>query len=131
MSIGNKVNIVDVGEWNKLVSNTYGRPYNFQQQEGCQERGVFKITIPSEYSQEEEDEMNESIPEVVNGEEMGVRFKTWLERDPNKPILNQTYDFQLGIFWDRNFYPNIHAVANDLYEKGLIDAGDYVIDIDW
>ena len=38
------------------------------------------------------------------------------------------YELQI---WERNFYPNIQAVANDLYKKGLLETGDYWIDIDW
>jgi hypothetical protein len=35
------------------------------------------------------------------------------------------------MFWERNFYPDTYTVANDLYDKGLIEAGDYIINIDW
>jgi hypothetical protein len=35
------------------------------------------------------------------------------------------------MWWDRNFYPNLQMVANDLHEKGLLAAGDYIISIDW
>lgn len=75
--------------------------------------------------------MNDSIPEVVNGYEMGVKFEVWLARDPNQPITNQKYDWELELFWERNFYPDIHTLANDLHSKGLIEAGDYLINIDW
>jgi hypothetical protein len=109
------------------VSETYGRVYDFQQQHGCQERGTFHLTVPSEYT--EDDEMNESIPEVVNGSIMGVKFDVWLEKDPK--IHNFGSDWENGLFWERNFYPDINTVANDLFEKGLIEAGSYLINIDW
>jgi hypothetical protein len=35
------------------------------------------------------------------------------------------------MFWDRNFYPNVQMVANDLHKKGLLEAGEYSIRIDW
>jgi hypothetical protein len=54
-----------------------------------------------------------------------------LNRDPKKPIPNQKYDFELEMWWTRNFYPSVEMVANDLHKKGLIEAGDYVINIDW
>lgn len=120
---------IEVSDWDNLVRETYGRPYNFQQQNGCQGRGSFPITIPSEYAEDED--MNDSIPEVVNGNEMGVKFDVWLARDPNQPIPNQEYDWELESFWERNFYPDIHTVANDLYKKGLIEKGEYQINIDW
>lgn len=120
---------VDVNIWNKLVEDTYGRPYNFQQQDGCRDRGIYNITIPSSFTND--NEMNGSIPEVVNGDEMGVKFKIWLDRDPKQPIPGQRHEYELLLFWERNFYPDIETIANDLYEKGLLEAGDYTINIDW
>lgn len=32
------VKVIDLQEWDDLVSSTYGRPYNFQQQDDCKER---------------------------------------------------------------------------------------------
>lgn len=29
---------IDVSDWDALVTKTYGRPYSFQQQDGCKER---------------------------------------------------------------------------------------------
>lgn len=121
--------MIEVSDWDTLVSSTYKRPYNFQQQYGCQSRGIFHLTIPSEYT--EDSEMHDSIPEIVNGEEMGVKFDVWLSRDINKPIPYETQGYELDLFWDRNFYPDIHTVANDLHKKGLIEAGSYIINIDW
>ncbi len=120
-----KVNLICLQDWDELVSETYGKPYSFQQQDGCQSRGGFPITIPSDA----DDFENDSIPEEVNGEEMGVSFKAWIERDPEINVFDKDYKNEL--FWERNFYPDIQTVANDLFEKGLIEAGDYVIDIDW
>ena len=76
--------------------------------------------------------MNESIPEEANNYEiMGVKFETWLKRDPKQPLKNQQYDWELGMFWERNFYPDIDTLANDLHKKGLLEAGEYAINIDW
>ena len=127
MSIAKSVNMIEVQDWDNLVSKTYGRPYNFQQQDDCQGRGTFGLTIPSKYTDDFE---NDSVPEVINGEEMGVSFKAWLERDPETPVGKRDDDSGIKLFWERNFYPNIEMVANDLHEKGLIEAGDYVIEID-
>jgi len=124
--------VIDVGDWDDLVVETYKRPYNFQQQDGCKDRQRVRLTVPEDAW----DYDNESIPEVVNGEEMGVTFKAWLERDPQL-LLNETradWDngkHSLSLFWERNFYPDVQMVANDLHAKGLLDAGEYVIDIDW
>lgn len=123
--------VIDVSDWDNLVVQTYGKPYNFQQQDGCKDRQRISITVPDEPY----DYPNESIPEVVNHEKMGVSFKAWLERDPDQKIPSPSphsfgYD-GTDLWWERNFYPDVQMVANDLYEKGLIEAGSYVIDIDW
>jgi len=120
--------VVDVQEWDKLVVKTYGRPYSFQQQDGCKPRGIFCFTVPQKAECEFE---NDSVPEEVNGEEMGVSFAAWLARDPVKKIPGQEYDSELELFWERNFYPDVQMVANDLCEKGLLEAGKYTINIDW
>lgn len=130
-----QVTMIDVFDWDKLVEKTYGRIYNFQQQDGCKPRGIFNLSVPtSEEEALEYDYENDSIPEVINGEEMGVSFKAWLERDP-KQKLNSEDEYVrnngLRLFWRRNFYPAIDMVAYDLYKKGLLPAGEYVINIDW
>lgn len=122
------IRMIDCHDWDELVQKTYGKPYHFQQQEGCQPRGTHRLTIPSEYA--DDDYMNESIPEKINGSKMGVKFATWLARDPLTPV-NGRSDYHIGMFWERNFYPQLEVVANDLYAKGLIEAGDYTIKIDW
>lgn len=38
----------EVDEWDNLVSSTYGRVYNFQQQNGCKDRGIYYFTVPIE-----------------------------------------------------------------------------------
>jgi hypothetical protein len=127
MNIARNVKMIEVSDWDDLVTDTYKRPYNFQQQDDCQDRGTYELTVPSE--DDNEDHMNESVPEEVNGRIMGVKFKTWLERDPDHNVFDQDYENEL--FWDRNFYPSIDAVANDLHKKGLLEAGTYIINIDW
>ncbi|MCV6900900.1 hypothetical protein OE165_28100, partial [Escherichia coli] len=78
-----------MNDWNDLVEKTYGRVYCFQQQDGgCKDRGLSYITIPSEAYDDFE---NDTIPEVVNGDEMGVSFKAWLERDPNKKLNSKIH----------------------------------------
>lgn len=111
--------VIDVQDWDQLVSNTYGRPYNFQQQDGCKEWSITVPCAPEDYDR------------VVNHNKMGVSFRAWLERDPKQPLEGQRYNFQLGLWWARNFYPNVSMVINDLHNRGLLEAGEYVIDIDW
>lgn len=124
---------IDCDEWDKLVEKTYGKPYRFQQQEGCQGRGTRSFTVPDEAC---DDEMNDSIPEEVNGEQMGVKFAVWLARNPKQPVGSEddkcrAEQWNIDLFWQRNFYPDFQTVANDLHAKGLLPAGEYTIVIDW
>lgn len=120
--------VIDVADWDKLVTETYGRPYNFQQQDGCQQRQGFHITVPDKEAYDFE---NDTVPEIVNHSDMGVSFAAWLKRDPKQPLPNRENGSGLDLWWARNFYPNINVVANDIHAKGLLPAGDYTIDIDW
>ena len=105
-----------------------GRVYNFQQQNGCKDRGIYYFTVPIE-DYYIEDYEREEIPEEVNGEIKGVSFKAWLERDPNTPNFLEKYRHEL--FWDRNFYPHVSMIIKDLENKGILKEGEYIINIDW
>ena len=116
------VKVIDCDDWNNLVMDTYGKPYNLQKQDGGMERQRIKITVPPIYL---DDFKNDTLEESQYA--MGVSFKAWLEGVPDE-ISDR---FQRELFWGRKFYPELSMVVNDLYEKGLLDAGDYEIDIDW
>ena len=120
--------VIAVDDWDKLVEETYGRPYKFQQQDGCRSRGTFKFKVPDK---ELLDFENDEVKEEVNGPEEGVSFAAWLARDPKKQIPERDEDYVLELWWHRNFYPDVSMVANDLHKKGLLPEGDYTIDIDW
>ena len=121
------VQVIKMQDWDDLVVKTYGKPYCFQQQDCCKERGNFHITIPDGSCDFE----NDTIAEKINGEEMGVSFAAWLARDPKEWNGKKDDKMFLSLFWERNFYPDVQMIANDLHKKGLIPAGDYVIEIDW
>lgn len=121
--------VIDVSDWNAFVSETYGgRMYNFQQQDGCKDRGSVLLTVPFEDAWDYEDE---SVPEEVNGKQRGVSFEAWLKRSPETPIKDQTHEYQKRLWWERNFYPSVEMIANDLHARRLLEAGEYTIDIDW
>ena len=126
--------VITVQDWDELVEATYGRPYSFQQQDGCRDRGRVSLTVPDEEA-ESYDFQNDTVPEIVNHEDRGVSFKAWLQRDPQQKLDANTNKWDspssLRLWWDRNHYPVIEMVANDLYRKGLIEAGEYSIDVDW
>lgn len=119
--------VIESQEWDALVEKTYGRTYNLQQQDGCRSRGTLEITVPSDA----DDYERETVPEEVNHETMGVSFKAWLARNPNKKLPDQDADYQLELWWKRNFYPDVQMVANDLHAKELLAAGNHTILIDW
>lgn len=122
--------IISVCDFDKLVQETYGRPYSFQQQDGCKERGMYSITVPCDDPYDYE---NDTVPEVINHEEMGVSFKAWLGRDPKQHLNtgDRDHKYRLSMWYGRNFYPSEEMIVNDLYEKGLLDAGQYEIKVDW
>lgn len=122
---------IDEGDFSQLVMDTYGRIYDFQQQDDCKPRGLEYITVPSEgYSRDFD---NDTIPDKVNGEERGVSFKAWLARDPKEwnGDPGESSQWCIDLFWARNFYPSLDMVVNDLHTRGLLPAGEYAINIDW
>lgn len=122
--------VIDVSDWDQLVIDTYGRPYSFQQQGGCKPRGreTLTATLDSEYVYDFE---SETVPEIVNHDEMGVSFAAWLARDPKQGLPGREDRFGLELWWDRNFYPTAESIAHDLCKRGLLPEGTYTIDIDW
>lgn len=121
--------VIDVYDWDNLVTETYGKPYSFQQQDDCKDRGIENFSCPCE----PEDYENDTVPEIVNHGDMGVSFKAWLERDPNQKLSNpeDQNSWSLGLWWNRNFYPHVSMIINDLHEKGILEEGDFSIEIDW
>lgn len=125
-----KRNIIDVQDWDNLISQTYDKIYSYQQQDGCKERQTVTITVPVK---DPEDFKNTEIPFEVKGKEMGVSFQTWLNTSPEDTAkhFNPKFGWQNKMFWGRNFYPHEDMIINDLYAKGLLEAGEYDIKIDW
>lgn len=117
------INKIEERDWNEFVKKVYGKKYDFQQQDGCKPRGTHEFSVPIIYI---DDYTNDEIPEKVNGSEMGVSFKAWLER--TEPFFDNYHD---DLFWERNFYPSVDMIIDDLYKKGLIKEGNYFINIDW
>ena len=92
------------------------------QQQNYGMRGLVEITVPPDDLDDfPNDTLEESEYDMV-----GVSFKAWLEKDYDDCSEDEDSDF-----WEREFYPNLSMVINDLYERGLLEAGEYEIDIDW
>jgi hypothetical protein len=107
--------VIDLRDWDQLVKDTYGKEYSFQQQDGCRERQQYYIEIPSKWTNDDD------MPDEPRKNERGVKFSVWLEENPTWSRLDII----------RNFYPDVETLANDLFDKGLIEEGVYVIDVDW
>lgn len=124
---------IKCNDWDKFITETYGKVYQLQQQDGCKERGTVELTIPFDCTLEEKEigEQGEGFQDTLNGFECPVLFSSWLERNPEQVLVNQEENYELTLFWQRDFYPQLQMVANDLHAKGLIDAGNYSIKIDW
>lgn len=125
------VKMIDCEVWDDLVIKTYGHLYNIQQQDGCQPRGVYYLTVPDD---DAFDYQCTELPYEINGENMGVSFEAWKKADKEEILENlreNGHDICHDLFWKRNFYPSVEVVANDLHERGLLPAGNYAIDIDW
>ena len=121
---------IDVDDWNAFVKKVYGKPYDFQQQDGCKERGVFYFKVPIDY---QDDYENSELPEKVNHPEMGVSFEAWLKRSPEQSLNAEDWNHPASIemWWERNFYPDVSMIITDLHERELLAEGDYMIDICW
>lgn len=121
--------VIHCSDWDALVKETYGRPYCFQQQDGCKSRGMAHLKVPDNT----DDYENDTVPENLHDETRGVSFKAWLGRDPKQKLSNPNDqdNFCLRLWWDRNFYPDVKMIANDLYNRGLLEEGEYMIEINW
>lgn len=117
--------IINCDDWDRLIMETYDKQYCVQQQDGCRPRGFLPLTIPVTWTGDEL--MHDEIPIKINGREKGVKFNVWLNR--TEPFFEDENDESL--FWDRNFYPDLDTLADDLHKRGLLEPGEYLIEIDW
>lgn len=117
-----KVNMISDSEWDEFVKSVYAKPYSFQQQDGCKERGTFEFSVPGICFDYENNNLEDNYGD---NDEMGVSFKAWLDGIPEKGNWRNT------TWWERNFYPDVSMIIADLYKKGYLEEGDYCINIDW
>jgi hypothetical protein len=119
---------IEVQDWDDLIEKTYGKIYSFQQQDGCKGRGIETISVPDKWG---EDYKVDLLPFEVNGIRRGVSFQSWLNTSPEETAKQFRYDWENRIFWDRNFYPHVSMIINDLHSRGILEEGEYDIKIDW
>lgn len=119
---------LDVREWDELVQKHYGKPYDFQQQDGCKERQIVELEVPDPNA-EDFDFQEELTSTALAGIE-GVSFDQWENTDSSE-TFGEANPWYVEILWDRNFYPHVSMIVNDLHSKGILPEGKYMIDIDW
>lgn len=135
MTINLKINntkTIDVQDWDNFITNTYWKTYSFQQQDWCKDRWMESFyaskTKWDSYN-------NDSIPFKVNWSIMGVSLDAWLKMDKETVRTNlpadEKKDYCIDLFFERNFYPHIEELANDLCKKWLLEEWEYAIEIDW
>lgn len=125
LKISNK-QMIDSSDWDEFVCKTYNRPYCLQQQDGCYPNGTsIFMTCPIEEPYDYDD-FEEGANNTL-GNPMGVSFKSWLKAKTPEGKS----DWVNNMFWERNLYPSLEMLVNDLHNKGLLAAGEYVIHITW
>lgn len=129
--------VVEDYHWNAFVESVFGKEpntYNFQQQNGCRDRGLYLVRVfPSEEDLLDEQELlDEEISYKVNGygEMFGVSLKTWLNTSKEDTKSKVGKDYLNDLFWARHFYPTIEELVAYLYKLGLLEEGDFYIEID-
>lgn len=116
--------IIDASDWSQLVKETYNLPYNLRWQDDGIEGGIIILKVPTKgYDYD-------STPENIDfNEGRGISFKSWLTHNPKEWEPDFSEIPFLERFGKYNFYPHLEILANDLYQKGLLPAGDYGINV--
>lgn len=124
------IKMITSQDWDAAVMEAYQRPYCLQQQAGGRARGThIKIQVPNSDHDIEDAEMNDTLMGSVDELDCGVKLAPWLARDPKEKLDGQEYDYELELWWKRNFYPYVHVLAHDLHERQILQAGEYTIEI--
>lgn|SRR5574343_400590 len=113
--------VINSDVWDKYVTKIYKRPYSISDQ--FEFKNVLEFKVPNRAI----DFANEIVEEDESTKETGVNFKSWISRDPSQPISGDPRPFVTKLWWFRSFYPEIDVLANDLYKKGQLERGEYVI----
>lgn len=107
--------VIHESAFSRYVTNHYGRPYHLQQQGDMMGQEV---------------STRFTVPDPEDGEWEGMEAPTlvdWLKATPPTDEHDRTEILR----WERDYYPQLGAVVNDLHTKGLLDAGEYLIYAEW
>lgn len=91
----------------KLITATYKKPYGFQQQAGCRDRGTYEFSLPLDCEPEEYELDLEDVPATLKTYAMQTTFAKWLERSAEEPLSSETSqgNSAIELWWQRHFYP--------------------------
>lgn len=117
------IEVVPCEEFDELVRKTYNRPYCIQQQNNTALETIVKININN--AQDYPSVKIEGHPDVWDID--GVSFADWINRDPKEKLNDMMDDWEIDLWWQRHFYPELNTIAKDLYQKGLLDKKTYKI----
>ena len=71
---------------------------------------------------------NDTIKKEINGNERGISFNAWLKQTDK---FFEDEEWKEELFWFRNFYPHDSMIIDDLHKRGLLEAGEYLMNVDW
>ena len=107
--------VLHESEFSNLVRQTFERPYSLQQQGDMHSQESFiRFDVPAELEWEHEPSL-----------------ETWLATTPPDPEDHSMAAFTNRLRWDREFYPDLQDIANELHARGQLDAGTYVLHVWW
>lgn len=112
-----KVDLVWSVTWNNFVRKVYGVPYDISVQEI---EDSFEFTVPIRGA---EDYQNESYDDIRKKGENGVKFGVWAS---TKPVGVEKDSAEMQN-WEMEFYPCFDMLVNDLFTRGLLPMGNYVM----
>ena len=110
--------VLHESEFSDLVRQTFERPYSLQQQGDMHSQESFvRFDVPADREEEEHWQ--------------AVSMEEWLAATPPDPEDRSMEAFTDRLRWDREFYPQLDSVANELHARGQLDAGTYVLHVWW
>lgn len=112
------VRLIEEREFSALVTRVYGRPYRLQQNMMLGQDTIYPLTVPE--------------PEPVD-ESHEPSFAEWASQDPDLDADGHPWRhaWEKEIWWEREFYPPFSALVNDLYERGHLPMGTFMLHVWW
>lgn len=120
--------VVWEGELSKLIGKHYGKPYKIQQQGDMMSNdSYFTVEVGPDMEFEIDDWAADDTDEVIEAKAI-AQIAAWQAKEC-PPEHKGTYSEEL--WWEREGYMPYDILLWDLNRKGLIPAGDYLIEVMW